>query len=251
MQGQYGASGVVGYLALVPVLGTFLVIQAQQNFNLLTDNGVFQKLGAWSYSIYLWHWPLVVAIYYFSLNDLFVYVGIVLSVFLGFVSNRYIEKIRFRNDFKGFISYVKCTPIYITLVLTFLGSLTVLSNGASQRFTVDSEYSAIMDETLMPLRSNGYCFYSFNDGYSNVDKEIGTNCHLGTTNKGASTLLFGDSFAGHNEPFFDEVFKANNASFQSIVTNWCTPSLTDRFTGPKSHLSYKLRLEINFFDLYR
>jgi hypothetical protein len=120
-----------------------------------------------------------------------------------------------------------------------LGFVTVLSSGASSRFTLNSEYSAIFEETVMPLRSNGYCFYSFNDGYTNVDKNIGTDCYLGTMNKAASTLLFGDSFAGHNEPFFDELFKANDASFQSIVTNWCTPSLTKRFTGPTTHLSYQ------------
>ncbi|MFT5541818.1 MAG: peptidoglycan/LPS O-acetylase OafA/YrhL [Glaciecola sp.] len=226
-----------GYLGLLPVLGTFFVIQAQQNSNLLVGNIVFQKLGAWSYSIYLWHWPLVVAIYYFSLNEDFTYLGIIVSVFLGFVSHKYIEKISFRNDFKGFISYMNCKPIYITCVLISLGSLTALSNGVNQRFTLDSEYKAILKETLMPLRSNGYCFYSFKDGYTNVDKEIGTNCYLGAKKERTSTLLFGDSFAGHNEPFLDEVFKANNASFQSIVTNWCSPSLTDRFTGPKYNLS--------------
>jgi peptidoglycan/LPS O-acetylase OafA/YrhL len=94
-----------GYLVLLPVLGTFLASQGQCN-NLLTNNIVFQKLGAWSYSTYLRHWPLVVAIYYFSLNDFFIYVVIIVSVFLGSVSHKYIEKIRFRDDFNSFINYL-------------------------------------------------------------------------------------------------------------------------------------------------
>jgi len=57
-----------GYLATFPVLGAFLVIQAQRNNSFITCNVFLQKLGLWSYSIYLWHWPIVVAIYFYSLN---------------------------------------------------------------------------------------------------------------------------------------------------------------------------------------
>merc|ERR1712194_69719 len=88
-----------GYLAILPVFGAFLIIQSQRNDSFITSNIVFQKIGTWSYSIYLWHWPIVVAMFYFSLNDSFIYIGIVLSILLGFLSNKYIEKIKFRNNF--------------------------------------------------------------------------------------------------------------------------------------------------------
>ena len=118
-----------GYLAIFPVVGAYLVIQAQCNDSLITCNRIFQKLGAWSYSIYLWHWPLVVTIYYFSLNDMFVYLGIALSVLFGFLSNKYIEKIRFRNDFKNPLTYLKCKPLYMVLVVGLIGSITFIENG--------------------------------------------------------------------------------------------------------------------------
>lgn len=228
-----------GYLAIFPVLGSFLIIQAQRNDSLITNNIVFQKLGAWSYSIYLWHWPIVVAIYYFSLNDMFIYIGIALSVLLGYLSNKYIEKIRFRNDFRGLLQYWKCKPIYLVLFIGVLGSYVFISKGVDKRFNLNNELQQISNQLIMPLRSNGYCFYSFNDGQENVDQKIGTDCYLGEKLNKSSTLLFGDSFAGHVEPFFDEVFKANHKSFQSITTNWCIASFTDNFTGPKSHLAYK------------
>jgi peptidoglycan/LPS O-acetylase OafA/YrhL len=110
-----------GYLALFPVLGTFLVIQAQRNNSFITSNVVLQKIGTWSYSIYLWHWPLVVVIYYFSLHELYVYLGLALSVLLGFISNRYIEKIKFRNDFINAFQYLKCKPVYMALCLSLVG----------------------------------------------------------------------------------------------------------------------------------
>lgn len=118
-----------GYLAILPVVGTFLVIQAQRSDSLITGNIVFQKLGTWSYSIYLWHWPLVVAIYYLSLNEAFIYLGMTLSVVLGFLSNKYIERIKFRNDFSNLFSYLKCKPAYMAILVGMIGSAVFLSSG--------------------------------------------------------------------------------------------------------------------------
>lgn len=118
-----------GYLALIPVLGAFLLIQAQRNDSIVTGNIVFQSLGKWSYSIYLWHWPLVVAIYSFSLNTHFIYLGLLLSIMLGFLSNKYIESIRFRSDFKKICSYLKCKPVYFVIIVGLLSSYVYKSEG--------------------------------------------------------------------------------------------------------------------------
>lgn len=44
-----------GYLALLPVIGSFLIIQANREESHFTGNVLFQHVGKWSYSIYLWH----------------------------------------------------------------------------------------------------------------------------------------------------------------------------------------------------
>lgn len=122
-----------GYLALIPVLGAFLLIQAQRNDSIVTDNIIFQLLGKWSYSIYLWHWPFVVAIYFYDQHSLFIYLGVILSVFLGFISNKYIEKANYKNDFRSVIQYLKCKPMYYSLTIGFLGFITYISNGFDYR----------------------------------------------------------------------------------------------------------------------
>ncbi|WP_202914153.1 acyltransferase family protein [Bacillus pumilus] len=53
-----------GYLALVPVVGAMLVLAANRQRSWLTANPLARQLGASSYSIYLWHWPLVVLLTY-------------------------------------------------------------------------------------------------------------------------------------------------------------------------------------------
>lgn len=52
------------YWALFPVIGTSLVIAARQTEIRLFKNPACNLLGDWSYSIYLWHWPVAVAAYY-------------------------------------------------------------------------------------------------------------------------------------------------------------------------------------------
>lgn len=80
-----------GYLAIFPVAGAFLVIQAQRDDSLITNNILFQKIGLWSYSIYLWHWVIVVANIRFRLEiNSFTYFAI--TIFLGFLSYQLFEK---------------------------------------------------------------------------------------------------------------------------------------------------------------
>lgn len=118
-----------GYLAVIPVLGAFLLIQAQRTNSILTSNIIFQSLGKWSYSIYLWHWPIVVAIYYFSFNAHFVYVGLALSIMLGYLSSKYIECVNFRNDFLSPTEYLQCKPIILLVIVGSFGSCVFINDG--------------------------------------------------------------------------------------------------------------------------
>jgi len=123
-----------GYLAIIPVIGAFLVIQARRNNSVITGNFLFQSLGKWSYSIYLWHWPFVVAIYFYGLSDYFVYLGLVASVFFGFLSNKYIESAKFRNNFSHVSEYLKCKPVHYFLVMSIFGLFIFIKNGVDSRF---------------------------------------------------------------------------------------------------------------------
>jgi len=132
-----------GYLALFPVLGSFLIIQAQRNDSIITSNIVFQKIGTWSYSIYLWHWPLVVIIYTFALPEYYVYLGLALSILLGFLSYKYVEKINFPRSFPTLLSYLKCKPIYIAGVIGVLASVLFL------RFETVTPYRLSAEQILI------------------------------------------------------------------------------------------------------
>lgn len=82
-----------GWYAIFPVLGTVLVIVANKQNSIFTRNYVMIKIGGWSYSIYLWHWPLVVTLVYIdkSADFYFVISAIFASVILGFLSFALVE----------------------------------------------------------------------------------------------------------------------------------------------------------------
>ena len=135
-----------GYLALFPVVGSFLIIQAQRNDSIMTSNIVFQKIGTWSYSIYLWHWPLVVIIYIFALPEYYIYLGMALSILLGFLSYKYVEKINFPRSFPTLLSYLKCKPIYIAGVVGVLGSVLFLRSEALTAYRLTADQVSIVEQ---------------------------------------------------------------------------------------------------------
>lgn len=84
-----------GMAALLPVLGVLAILIASSRHSML-DLAVFQGLGKWSYSIYLWHWP-VVALGYYRPGISFLPWQLDLvgwSILLGFASYHLVEKPR-------------------------------------------------------------------------------------------------------------------------------------------------------------
>ncbi len=194
-----------GYLALIPVLGAFLLIQAQRSDSIVTGNIVVQSLGKWSYSIYLWHWPLVVFIYYFELNEQFVYFGIILSVILGFVSNRYIESIKFKNNFNGIFTYTKCYPLYMVIFVGLFGSITFISRGFEWHY--NNEVILASNEAV---NKNPYkCM-----------EEEKFPCYIGNANN-IKAIIVGDSHADALTTSLSSAFDLEKSGIIALTKSSC------------------------------
>lgn len=83
-----------GSLALLPVAGAFLVIQANRQQSVLTNNRLFQWLGNISYSLYIWHWPIVVLLAYSGVltKPAWQVAGIAASLAAAQASYRWVEQ---------------------------------------------------------------------------------------------------------------------------------------------------------------
>jgi peptidoglycan/LPS O-acetylase OafA/YrhL len=82
-----------GWLAMLPVMGTAMILIASRQDSIMTAGPVAQWLGRSSYSLYLWHWPIVVALFYLELQNDVVAIGtgLVLTGIFGWLSYRWVE----------------------------------------------------------------------------------------------------------------------------------------------------------------
>lgn len=80
-----------GYITILPVIGTAIVLFSNckcSNENI--SNKLLGRIGLWSYSIYLWHWPIVVFGNRIGIEN-WLYIGFPISIFVGYFSYKYIE----------------------------------------------------------------------------------------------------------------------------------------------------------------
>ena len=121
-----------GFYSVIPVFsaGILLIYLEREDF-LLLNNQVLVFFGSISYSLYLWHQPIIAA-----LNNIFTnttpldqLLGFIVSVALSFITWRYVENtFRFKIQNHRLILY--CLVLSSTLLLTFAAA-SLYSNAFS------------------------------------------------------------------------------------------------------------------------
>ena len=200
-------TGFPGFAALLPVLGTALVLLVDNSggpiYRFLTI-APMRFVGKISYSLYLWHWPLLV---YANIiwpqrswfeTVIILLVSIILATATTYLIENPIRYKRILSTNKLILSFGGATTAALALVAT----ITVLSHGVPQRW----EYKNI------DLRS---VHYSFREAY-----HVGT-CFIDNRHKVAdlltakclepqadsnNVLIIGDSFAAHLMPGLEHHF---------------------------------------------
>lgn len=171
-----------GHFSLIPVLGSYLMIVSNRQSSVITNNKVFQYLGKWSYSIYLWHWPVVVLGYYFDFQNWALY-GLPLSLALGFLSFNLIERYKF-HTYMQWSQIVKVTPIYMVILVSLIGACGFITNGFEHHYS-----DAVLSASLEKNNKNPYECMTSETGDASL-----FHCYIGVKDN-IRAIVIGDSHA--------------------------------------------------------
>lgn len=195
-----------GFTALVPCMGVgFILISSENPITRFLSSKLMVFIGTLSYSLYLWHWPIMAFIRYrngvhegYTFTIMEIVFIVIFSFIFSWLSYNLFEK-RFRNlSTKKFIYAI--SPVIIGIIGISLG------------------YPLISKKNEIPYEfvSASFATTSHNTGL------VDTIGYKG--NKDFKVLLIGDSHANVLKPAFDYVGKKNGISIKTL-TNDSFPSI--------------------------
>jgi len=189
----------------------FIAFSQYQNTELLTvfRSNISVFFGKISYSLYLYHWPIAVALTYYFVDVIIpVYVslaGIMLSVFLGLVSYKWVE-----NTFRKKLDF-KATLVLLAVCLGLSGGVFLTKSNKDTDRLANTFSSAsgtnfrCKISSYIPYGSSRACLIEEN----------------GSPNK--VVAVFGNSHAQMYAPLLSDISQ-NNFNILLVPLNGCLPT---------------------------
>ena len=213
-----------GYIVVLPCLGTWLVIYAGEAGPSITRTALsFRPLvfvGTISYSLYLWHWPIIV----FGRHQPFHskhYLEIFISFVLAFLSFEYIER-----PFRGTNSLFTRRQVFafgagVSALTAAFGFAAVLSQGLPQRYDARTR-QLVFDNLAQVNNFDPSCGNWKNEVHSLADIKF---CNLGD-GLPHKIMFWGDSHVEQLYPAIQQLYASgglNNRGVVFAIENGCLP----------------------------
>jgi len=248
-----------GYAALLPTLGTAAVIVAGTTAGrrgpvAILGTRPFRQVGDLSYSLYLWHWPLIAIVA--ADGHLSVGIGLLLtaaSVGPAWLTFRYVENpIRFSlgvaasprlalglggNFTLAGISAGIALVISVALSVTTVGNAARLAPGAASLGRSPTLPSTVIPNqvpfiTPDPLRAGADVPVTTADGcFQNFTSSTVLWCTYANTRSKTEVVLVGDSKMDEWFPAFYRLAKQNNWKLSIAVKGACAFTLANSQQG--------------------
>ena len=181
-----GKTTFPGLAALAPVLGAVAILLAGASGPTFTSRLLQSRpvlyIGLISYSLYLWHWPLIVLVRYaLGMAPITAYIPVlfVASLALASLSYHFIEQ-PFRRGPVITRRFIFTSSALCVSVLTLVSGVGLMRGGFAERFTPEVVQ---LDKARSPQIPYRKC-----DGST-----VGAGCQLGRAEGAATMLLWGDS----------------------------------------------------------
>ena len=227
-----------GISALPPTLGAAALIiagsgQGSTTSRLLSSRG-FVAIGLISYSLYLWHWPLLVFTKLYFIEPLTLaqtLIAVAGSFVMGWLSWRYIER-PFRSPAykdkktastqtrKALLTDARVLPASAAIIATFIAFGVALdqTEGAPSRLPEEVIGIARIAEDKPPERKR--C-----TGVPASEVSLDRLCKIGTKTAAPDFIVWGDSHAMTVVPQFHDLADTTNRLGINATSNGCAPLL--------------------------
>jgi peptidoglycan/LPS O-acetylase OafA/YrhL len=222
-----------GATALLPCGGAALIIATGKSGPSLVGRALSTKpavfIGMISYSLYLWHWPLIVfqkasGLLVRGLSPNATKLALIgASILLATLSWRFVE-VPFRGRR---LRYARKTIFQLAgaaaVVLVLIGSGILLSKGVPNRYPEEAvSVASFLDNTDAATDAQyrvGKCFITSKNSFEDFD----ANVCLKSDSQKRNDLLIGDSHAAQLWFGFSSVFK--NVNLMQATASGCKPTL--------------------------
>jgi len=227
------ASAFPGINAIYPCVGTALLIVAGGMPSRLVRALLMPRpmvaIGLVSYSLYLWHWPVLAYIRYFygAIEGWHAWVGAAVILLLSILSYRFVEvpARRYRATPARQVALLYAVP---SLVIAGVAIAVMMTGGLKSLIESSSAYRdglARLDSETAPA----YKFH-YNCQLSQFDDKILSDprCVIGSVlNQSDSVrpkiLLWGDSEAAHYIGVLGRLAKSDGFTFRNATVSSCPP----------------------------
>lgn len=196
-------------------------------------------IGMISYSLYIWHWPILAFQKYLFLHvDLWKSVAAVaLSIIPAYFSWRFIEEPFRKKHYIGFRRTILILFIVPYVLVSVLDTQNKKHDGYPHRFGKSYEKITEIEK-----------IYNYNDRTDNKNicpisvKEGELFCRILASNSGRSMLILGDSYGDHSWMFMKAFAEDANISLLSSTTGGCMPlpTVLQPDYGPRDNACRKM-----------
>jgi hypothetical protein len=210
-----------GFHALVPCIGAVMVITGARGAryaNQLLANGPAVYLGKLSYSIYLWHWPVLFALRRLQLQSAsWMASAVALSLILSVVTHHLWEQpLRYaRWSQRKTFAVLMAAPIMVMGLVLFAATKT--DNFVSYYPSELRKNYIDTGRSLFDLPRAKVC-------WSKVELTSPTQCSLGDTSIPLNAVYWGDSHAYHQIEFIDRLGKDYHLHLHDVALTMCPPN---------------------------